>query len=379
MLVIDYVWAKERDAFALIQKERSTACEELKTEYPEDQVKMEQARIKIIVESKFDEGLDILHYLFIKVKEEENPLLFADILLYQGVANNYKGNNKVAVEKLEAAKLILKEEEKKLEFPDDPENLKTLQIIHSLGRTYANLGYTNITSYHLTEAISAYRESLRYLKLGGLTTIRAACQNDLGYLYARMGKFDLARILCKEGLKIREEHLLDYFIGLSYNTLGQIELLNDNPHVGADHCKKSLTIFKRIGDYRGIGLASRLLGGNLTAIGKKMASIDKVKEAEEYLRDAKRIFKDKEKNPEPMYLSEIYIFIGFMYQEWGNLLKESDKDVADNYFKRSEENFLLSIDQWEKTGSDWCVAYTLERLFWLYFFHMNNHKKASEI
>lgn len=376
------VWAMEREAFEFVQQHRDEAIYFLEKDYPDNYKKMEEARIKIVVERKLDDGLKILENLFNNFNLKKDPHLYVNIVLYQGIAYTYKGEYEKSEEKLTHAINILRKLEYNLENKLDSESMETRQIARSMGRAYGNLGFTLRIVGRLSEAISAYKEALKYNKIGSrVSAASASTYNDLSYAYARIGKYDLARKLCREGLETREKLLLDYHIGLSYSTLGGIEYRGYNPYIGKQFCEKALAIFQRIDDARGLSLTYRGLAANLTLLGRQQLTTKFFKEAEEYLIMAEEVFKAKGEKPQPEFLADIYEKWALLYQEWGKVLTEGgeNKNKIDEYFNKSELYFKQCIEVYRKEKSLWSQAIAMERLFVLYALDIQNIERASSI
>ncbi len=378
---VNNVWAREREAYKLAQEERDQAMEVLGCTYPDHERQLEDARIKIVVQGEFDKGLAILESLLNQARREDDPHFYSDILLYQGIAHTYKGEYKQAEKKLRDAIEVLEELREGLEAPFDSENLITRRVSRSLGRAYGNLGYSFSMGGRLSEAVEAYKEALRYQRIGQLKVTQAATLNDLGFVYGRLGRYGLGKRLCEDGLEIREKLLLDYFIGLSYNTLGLIEYFADKPHRGSKRCRRALDIFERIGDPRGIGLAHRALGANLERIGQLDESIDKLEEAESHLVQAEEVFKERGKAPEPRFFAETNERWGILYQDWGIILRDrgAAKSAVNERFDKAESCFKRCIEVCRREKATWSQAMAMERLFTLYFVGMKDFERASAV
>ncbi len=376
---VSNVWAREKEAYELVQEERDQTMKVLGHKYPDHERQLEDARINIVVQGKFKEGLAVLKSLSNGGWREKEPHFYSDILLYQGIAHTYKGEYAQAEEKLRSSIEVLEGLREELEAPFDSENLSTRRVSRSLARAYGNLGYSFMMAGRLSEAIETYKEALKYHRIGGLEVAQAATLNDLGFAYARLGGYELGKRLCEDGLAIREKLLLDYFIGLSHNTLGLIEYLADKPHRGSKRCQRALVIFERIGDWRGIGLAHRALGANLERIGQLDASVDTLKEAEEHLAQAEEIFKEGGKAPEPRYLADTYEKLALLYKDWGVILQAggASESTVNESFTKAESCFKRCIEVCSREKATWSQAIAMERLFALYSLGIKDFERAS--
>ncbi len=289
-LLFEYnLWVKNNEANTLLKSERDLALKMSGYIYPKDYVQLDMAMDAIIIKRKYDDALVILDLLSSQVKQHESPYHYAVIRLYQGIASNFKGEYKKAENFLYNA-IHLFEKLEHTHMSQNDSDMYVLSVKHSLARAYGNMGYGFIMAGRLTEAVHAYEKALPYSKAGKIDSERAYQLNDLGYAYACLGEYDRARLFCDEGLKIRENQLFEYPIGLSYNTRGIIEYMADVSDTGKQYCEKAFKIFKNLGDKRGMGLVHRALGGILTRIGEQDESREYFEAAEKHLLSALEIF-----------------------------------------------------------------------------------------
>lgn len=375
-LFTNLVWAREREVYELVRIERELAIKLLGKIYPEEQIILEEALINIVAEGKPGQGLKILDVLLNKVNKDGDKQLYSDILLYQGIAFSYKGETQSAIERLEDVINILYNMEKEYGKPLQYEDLYARWIARTLGMAYGSLGFAYRAAGQISKASQFYRSSIKYHKMGAIKIAQAASLNDLSYVYARMGKYEISKRLCEEGLEIREELQSDYYIGLSYNTLGAIEYQGDKPFSGKNFSMKALRIFERISDKRGIGMANITLGANLRLINQQEPSIDHLKDSEGYLLKAEEIFKTGGSAPEPLYLAQTYEHLGLLYQNWGKFLKERNDKISTDQFFKAERYFQDCIHAYRAIKATWQVAIATERLFSLYSSDLNELEKA---
>lgn len=362
------IWVGETYPNILLRQERDLALHEIAGIYSQHKEKLVEAKAKIVTEREYNEGIDLLETLLAKVKMQEEPYLYSDILLYQGIANTFKGEYELAEKKHEAAIEILEKLREKLTYPYDSNNLETRRIARSLSRSYGNMGYAFMNAGRLNEAIEAYKKALPYSKIGDIMSERAMQLNDLSFVYARLGDPERGRTYWKEGLEIRENLLFDYPIGLSYNTRGMIEYLADAPYVGKGYCEKALRIFRRIGYARGEGMSHRALGGILARIGQMESSEEILKQAEEHLLEAEKIFKKGGIVHEPIYLAETLERKGLMYNHLSNIAKAqgAGENVVNEYYEKAKDCFKKCIREFEREKSVLIQITAIGRLSRLY-------------
>ncbi len=382
-LFVDMAWARESGFYNLIREERNNACSMLGKTYPKEYMLLEDARIQIVSEGQFDKGLEILNAAPLKeVQKEKDPIWFSLILLYRGIALNYKGDVQQSEKLIEECIEVLKKHELSLPDTPGPCNLKTLPISRTLARAYTNLGYMYLASFRFTMAIEAYKHGLVYSEYSGQESLSAAIRNDLAFAYARFGKVGVARTLCKDGLEIRERLGEAYFTGLSYNMLGRVEYFQRKYEAGVRFGEMALKIFERIGDLRGLALAHRNLGANLGALAKVRNLLEYFEKAENHLEKALSLFTEKDIQPEPNYLIEIYELFALLYQDWGATIVKhgSSKDPIEAFNEKAEKWFQQAIDLARDKKYEWAEAHLLERRFTFYFKYMKKRDSdAKEI
>lgn len=376
-LFADLIWARETEAFEQLRRGREEAFWLLGKSYPAYRILFEEARINIAIDGNFEGGLTLIEDKILPlVRPDKDRILFAAIRLYQGIAYHSTGENKrgesLLLESIDALNNLRNE-------VVSEENWK--RIIRLQARSYINLGYLRFTSSRYTEAIPAYKEAIRCSISAGMNDIKSAAQNDLSYIYARQGDYDIARKLCRESIRLREQLGRSYYVGLGYNTLGQIEFLADNETSGSKHCRQALAYFSQMGDTRGIMLANRALGMNLTKqgryllyLGNQAEATERFKEAEGHLRESEKIASEGQ---EAKYLIDICLYFGWLYQNCG----ESERSFGNinhstDYFKKSESYYRQAIDYSSMNESKWDEIYNRERLFSLY--HLMDNDGLAE-
>ncbi|QTA78466.1 p-loop and tetratricopeptide domains-containing [Desulfonema limicola] len=368
-LLFEYnLWLKDTQANELLKRELQVAMADSNREYPLCLYNLDAARENIIINRKFDEAVETLNQVSINLHHHRSNYLNALILLYKGIAWGFKNETDKAEENTKIAIAKFKELEKEIQYQNDSDNFYVTGIKRSLTRASGGLGFIYLMTGNLDKAIESYKNALRYSKIGNMPPERSYHLNDLGYAYACLGQYDRASFFCKEGLKIREELSSEYLCGLSYNTLGLIEYMADSPEAGIAWCEKSLSIFKKLGDARGTGLAHRALGGIFSRIADRENSIDNLKRAKQHLLKALDIFIQSGIPLEPVYMAETYLRMGMMYKTWYRIAKsqEAKEEILKEYFLRARFSFQRCIKEFENANSDSRLANAIGRLADLY-------------
>ncbi len=376
------LWVRDMEANRFLQLERDQALNSVERDYPEYENNFDKAKYKIVIEHKFDEGLAILESLLSKKCEDDIDLFSrSNIFLYQGIAYNFKGEYELAEKKLEKAVAELEGLENKLEEPENPNNVFTRFFARSMSRAYGHLGLGYMQAGRLSESIAAYRKALPFSQMGNIKSELTYQLNDLAYVHARLGEYERGRDFWEKGLELRENLLFYYPIGLSYNVRGMIEYLADKPRDGLTYCEKALKIFKNIGVRRGVGLASRSLGGILARIAELDSSTDGFEEAEKNLLEAVNIFGEGGEVPEPIYLAESYERLGILYNSWRKLLlvQSAAKEETNKKFQSSKQSFQRCIEEYTKEGSELHQMTAIGRLCRIYIETEELEKAQNEL
>lgn len=193
------------------------------------------------------------------------------------------------------------------------------------------MGYLRRTQGRFQEAVQSYNEAIqqwRLLEEAELDRLRrmalraqhANTLNNQAWALAELGRFEIARRLCEDALRIRRELGPRGAVAFSENTLGMILIRDDKPHRARVHCQRALTTFRELENRRGVGMADIALSEAL----RRMSSLPDLYETEEcadLLRQAERnateaveIF--REAVPEHPRLVEALIERGCVYRQW---------------------------------------------------------------
>ncbi len=202
-----------------------------------------------------------------------------------------------------------------------------------LANAYNSLGYLLRLRGRHRQSVLAYRQALPlWRRLGKrYKAPHANTLNNLSWALAELGDYLDARRACKDGLALRRDIGSRYPIALSYNTLGQIQTKDDQPHRARVNCEHALAIFRELEMLRGVGMASVALA----EAHRRMSTTGEVYFPEErahllaqaagYATDAVRIFggdpglPPAEREPqvdEPARLVDALIEQGCAYRDW---------------------------------------------------------------
>jgi tetratricopeptide (TPR) repeat protein len=392
-------WALDEESIAQKQREREDALNSL--QHPEVvseyQIKLEKARILTIIREDYPAALEILEeldreeiYTLPRVKE---TTFFAKVKNYESLCIGYlpplseAGELHDIVEKwvgdrspLEVAVKVAQEA---VDFLQDlrrtkgTDNLDSddMRSIHrSLSRAYQAQAYPLARMGRLQDAIKAYETCLKHARQGVLPATQSHALNDLAFSSARIGRINFAIRRAQEALQLREALGLDYFVGLSLNTLGRIYFLDDKPYQARGYSERALRKFDHLEDTRGKGLAYLALGQMYVRIAELEYDQKIIKSAESYLEKAKSIFSNQ--LVEPSRLAEVYERLGILYLVWGGHLLmelgEAAEEVlphyqeADRYFKRAVDSYensgqareqTVALERWARVDFDRGVLY----------------------
>jgi len=109
----------------------------------------------------------------------------------------------------------------------------------------------------LEQSIKRYKEAARLWRRIGkeANPEHANTLNNYAMVLAALGRYEQALRGCFDALEMRRKVGDDGPVAYSLNTLGLIEVRNDQPHRGLSHCQQALQIFRDLRWPRGIGLA----------------------------------------------------------------------------------------------------------------------------
>lgn len=201
-----------------------------------------------------------------------------------------------------------------------------LRLAVLLAQAYMVLGYLLRVQGHFEAASKIYRSALPLWRDLKREADHAEVLNNLAWAYAESGNFRRALRCCGSGLDLREKLGYRYLIALSYNTLGLIEIKNDQPHRGLVHCEQALTMFRELGRTRGMGLAYTALAEayRRSAATRRLyppaEQLRRLRQAEKFAKSAVEIFTGEVR--EKLRLVEALNELGCIYRNWSTIPAE---------------------------------------------------------
>jgi tetratricopeptide (TPR) repeat protein len=269
----------------------------------------------------------------------------AALLTYKGEALLYLGRNREATAALEAAIERLEPVEPGNEYERQDKALV-------LGRAYNDLGYIRSRERHFADAIVEYERALDYLE--PYPALWADTRKNEALSQAGKGELLLARAYAQEAEDKFRALGMEYSEALALNTRGLIELQTGESREAEILCGEALSIFQRLGDQRGEGLAAIALGwalrkkGGLAPI--HTSQVDEAfQEAERFLNRAIEVFR---RIDEPARRMEAYGQLGCVYRDQANLYRRMH--VHEGQIRGLEEkahkNLQHSIELAEQHG-----------------------------
>jgi|GEM_PF-673351 len=327
---------------------------------------------RFVYEAQPVEALDLVRYLrerepgFI---EAGDTLSLAELEAIEGWAKAFLGEDLAAAEvRLKKAVETLSRFKPASDFEQGRRNVLLAQAYHVLG-------YVLRVQARYQAACDSYRAALLLWRELGREADHAEALNNLAFAYAETGNFRRALRYCENGLELRERLRYRYLAALSLNTLGLIEIKNDQPHRGMVHCEQALAIFSELEMPRGVGLACTALAEayRRSAAARRLypppEQVRRLREAERFALQAVQIF--GQEVHERLRLAEALNELGCVYRNWstvwGRFHTEQDPD----------RDTLVSkgIEALEEAGHQAAGAFfyrqvdALVNLAWLHFYN----------
>lgn len=175
-----------------------------------------------------------------------------------------------------------------------------------LGRTYNNMGYTHwMYQGQYSHAVREFQQATRLFRTADLDEERANSSDNMGRVYALLGREFQATQLIRNGLEMRKALGLTYREALSANSLALVLLRFGQFELALRVIEDALTRFRLTGVERGIGLGLLTRGMVYRSLAEMWREMDiPLSEALRYtdlaetdLRDAVRIFSISVKEP----------------------------------------------------------------------------------
>ncbi len=310
--------------------------------------------------------------------EKGDPLDRAQLAAYKALALTYTGDD------LEQAEDLLTETVRVYESFHHENQFQIWRRDTALADALNTLGFLYRTQGLYPTAIAAYRRALPLWRSLAdrerVPTMHRAIEaqhantlNNLSWALAWVGHFRQAEFACQDALAMRRRLGPLGPLAFSLNTLGLIQIKNDQPHRGGVNCAQALEIFRYLEQPRGAGLARIALAEALrrrATIPDLYTSDNRTNfllESAEHAREAVRIF--TEELQEPPQLIQARIEQGCTYRDlasvhrqvWG--LNEKCRELAD----LGEQALRKAIEAGEEEHSlQHMVLDARVNLAWLY-------------
>lgn len=206
--------------------------------------------------------------------------------------------------------------------PEPDDDLSSWRKQALLAEIYNDLGYLARVRGQLEDSVAFYREAIVcWRQLGApAEPLHANTLNNLSWALAERGRYQDALRFCLDGLELRQERGYRGPIAFSLNTLGLIEVRNDQPERAIHHCEQALSIFRDLAQPRGVGLACIALAeaNRRSATSPAAPALDEqvklLDRAVSLAGEAVAIF--REQVPERERLVEALIELGCAYRDW---------------------------------------------------------------
>ncbi len=254
--------------------------------------------------------------------DADASLAWAELDIIEGWADAFLGKEHPPAEKsLRKALYVLQHLVTDSEFEDRQRKVLLAQAYFALGYLLRAQGRYQAAAENYRSALPLWRELKREAD-------HAEVLNNLGFAQAEAGKFLRALRYTQDGLDMRVKLSYRYPIALSLNTLGLVEVKNDQPHRGRVHCEQALAIFRDLEMPRGIGLALTALAEahrrraeleNLYSVEQRIADLS---EASKHAQQAVDIF--RRQVSEPLRLVDALIELGCAYRNWALLISPTE-------------------------------------------------------
>lgn len=285
---------------------------------------------RLIVKGDYPRAQEIaarLRHECARIMQAAGPLAETELDIWEGWLFAYRGQNLERAEtRLRAALELLKG------FIHQEETFEAWYRQILLANALNNLGYLLRVRGRYRQAIKYYTAALPEWRALKNETEHANTLNNLAWALAEVGEFDQALRYVQDGLDLRQNLGPRYPIALSLNTLGLIQVRNDQPNRAVENCERALTIFRDLEQRRGVGLACTALAEanrrmtRAPGLRKPLHNVDLLRKAERHARDARGIFSDDV--AETPRLIDALIELGCVYREWARL-QPSDQPTED--------------------------------------------------
>jgi hypothetical protein len=339
-------------------------------------------------QERFDEALALAE----RLATSDNHLIKPGGMIASRHLDTWHGYVLIYAGRTTQAEKLLTNVVQELQYGIRPEQ-RTPQLKAILARAYNSLGYLYDREDRPYDAINAYLRAIPLWKSVQLNVEAATTLNNVAFDRARIGAFAAAFGDAKAGLQLREQLGPRMPVGLSFNTLALIELLNNELTAACRDAERALDIFKRIQSSRGQGLALIALAeatrgiSHLSVSIQQRISADLLNKSIEYAEDAKIIFTDLV--DEPNRKIEALRELGRTYRTWMRLRSMRPKLISENESRTKkysvEELYELSLAAFEEAlsliGSDknMRIEFKIAQAFLHYYFALHYHDTDYEL
>jgi tetratricopeptide (TPR) repeat protein len=179
-------------------------------------------------------------------------------------------------------------------------------------------GYYSWSLGRLQAAVSDYQEAVRLFRLINFKVELATALNDLGFVWAELGKFDDGEELVEEALTKRRELGAYPRVALSLNTLAMIALFEGKFGHAIQLATRARNVFRSLGIMRGEGLAELALAEAERRLGGRYYALEPAKWKEQleaamgHAKAARDIFKH---TGELLRQAQAWVEIGCAYRD----------------------------------------------------------------
>ncbi|MEM4308453.1 MAG: tetratricopeptide repeat protein [Thermoplasmata archaeon] len=252
---------------------------------------------------RFDEAIDFCMKAEKFVSGDNKEL--RKIISFEGLIYMRKGEYGPALEKLENALKMSKEEDHKKE----------------IGLIYRRMGTIHMYLGNTQEAVNLLKLSLQISEeINDIEGIGKS-SNNLGIVYYGIGELDLALKYFEKSMEIAKKIGDTYGIGLSYLNIGNVHQDKGNLEQAIEFYGKGLQIKEKIGDIYGVALV-------YNALGSIYLEKWELETAQKYLTNTVKL---QEKIGDNYGLSLSYISLGHLHKKMDKL------NVAITYYEKAME------------------------------------------
>lgn len=272
--------------------------------------------------------------LFDDLIKSGGALAQAELLSWLGLLEAETGNIKAAIEFLQNSIAIAKTR------PNSP---RTMGI---LARAYNNLGYTYAIAGQSWLAIEAFNHALPLWRTLKIESELANTLTNLAFDLAKVGDFERANSLIREAIQLREKSGSQHPLGLSFNTLAEISIMDFASELAIEQSTNALSLHQSLGYVRGEGLSLRTRAEAKRRISvspfnrRQEQTVAWLEEGEIDALGAVEIFQSKVNEPARLVWS--LLELGCIYRDWMRWRRISPQELSPR--EKAGTRQELSID-----------------------------------